>query len=162
MASPSLLRSVCVPLLLVATNMPALAGDEPKCAQPQPVSDQTYKPGQVWTYNARPGEAESTITILRVESTPKLGVIVHVRIDGFHLKNCSGGPSPTTQQHAPFAKAAIDKSVVKLLRTDSEIPDYEQGYNNWLSHCGGVYTISVAEMLDVNEKTFNKGMNCSD
>ena len=49
---------------------------------PVVVSDSTYRPGQVSSYKARPGERSSTVTILRVETLPKAGVIVHVRIDG--------------------------------------------------------------------------------
>jgi hypothetical protein len=124
------------------------------------VVDSTYKPGQVWSYKTRPGEGSSTITVLRVESTPKLGVIVHVRIDGFQFKKCDGGPGPSTMEHAPFAKAAIDKSVLRLLRTETEVPDYKDGYGDWLSHCGGVYTIGVAEMLTTTNEAFKSGSNC--
>ena len=129
------------------------AADEPKCAQPVIVDDPTYKPGQVWSYKTRPGEDESTITILRVESTPKFGIIVHVRIDGFQLENCAGGKTPSAMDHAPFAKTAIDKSVVKLLRTEKAPPDFEEGYKDWLSHCGGIYTMSVADALTATNKT---------
>ena len=54
------------------------------------------------------------------ETLPKVGVIVHVRIDGVQLKNCKGGPAPTTIEHAPFTKIAIDKSVGRQLRTCSQ------------------------------------------
>jgi hypothetical protein len=116
----------------------------------------------VWSYKARTGEESSTLTILRVESLPKVGVILHVRIDGIKLKNCSGGHSPTTIQHAPFSREAIDRSVLKLVSQGNVIPDYEAGYLNWREHCGGIYTIPVAEMVSVDEKTLNGGMTCSD
>jgi hypothetical protein len=137
-----------------------MAADEPKCAQPQVVVDSIYKPGQVWSYKSRPGEGSSTITILRVESTPKLGVIVHVRIEGFQFQDCAGGPGPTTMEHAPFAKPAIEKSVLRLLRTETKVPIFKDGYDDWLSHCGGVYTVSVAEMLTVTNEAFKSGSGC--
>jgi hypothetical protein len=114
----------------------------------------------VWTYKTRPSEGSSTVTILRVETLPKVGVIVHVRIDGVRLKNCKGGPAPTTIDHAPFTKIAMDKSVSRKLRTVSELPEFEAGYKYWLAHCGGVYTVSVADMVDVDDATFNAGLGC--
>jgi hypothetical protein len=81
---------------LALSQQQGLDADAKQCTVPQPEVDSTYTPGQVWSYNTRPGEASSTVTILRVERTPKLGVIVHVRIDGVQFKNCKGGPAPTT------------------------------------------------------------------
>lgn len=119
----------------------AVAGKE--CPTPQIVDDAKYKPGQIWEYKTRPGEPASRITILRIESFSKLGVIVHVRIAGVHLKNCGD-----TIQHAPFAKAALDESVVRQSGSNSKIPAYEEGYKRWLSDCGGVYTIPAARVVD--------------
>jgi hypothetical protein len=136
------------------------AADTRKCAAPQPTVDSTYSPGQVWSYKSRPSEGSSTVTILRVETSPKVGVIVHVRIDGVQFKNCKGGPAPTTIDHAPFTKIAMDKSVSRQLRTVSELPEFEAGYKDWLAHCGGVYTVSVAKMVDVDDATFNAGLGC--
>jgi len=119
-----------------------------------------YSPGQVWAYKTRPGENASTVTILRIESLPRVGVIIYVRLDGIKLKNCSGGSSPTVIEHAPFTREAFDKSVTELVRSSASIPDYEEGYQNWTTHCGGVYTITLAEMLNVDEATFNSGSGC--
>jgi hypothetical protein len=140
-------------LFAAITLSQGLAADQPKCDQPQVVEDPTYKPGQVWSYKTRAGDEKSTIMILRVESTPKLGVIIHVKIDKFKLENCDGNKGDSVMDHAPFAKAAINKSVVKLLRTEKDIPDFEEGYKDWLSHCGGVYQMSVADALTQTNKT---------
>jgi hypothetical protein len=95
-----------------------------------------------------------------VDSLPAVGVIVHIRIEGFQFRNCSGRPAPTTVDHAPFSKVAIDKSVTHLIKSSPEVPDYLAGYEDWLAHCGGVYTISIAQMLDADDATFNAGMGC--
>jgi hypothetical protein len=156
------LQGVCRAVLfggLVLIQLGA-AADKRKCAEPQTLADSKYSPGQVWSYKARPGESSSTVTILRIETLPKVGVIIHVRIDGVHFKNCTGGPAPTTVQHAPFTKAAIDLSITRQLRTTSEIPEFETAYKDWLEHCGGVYTITLAEMVDVDDNTFNAGLGC--
>jgi hypothetical protein len=155
------LQSVGVAVLLGSLVLAQQAFPRDKeCAVPVVVSDPTYKPGQVWSYKARPGERSSTVTILRVETLPKVGVIVHVRIDGVEFKNCTGGPAPTTVQHAPFTRAAIDKSVDRQLRTTPAIPAYEDGYKDWLEHCAGVYTTTVAEVVSVDDTTFNAGLGC--
>ena len=117
---------VALASVLLALLAHGVSADEPRCAQPQPVVDSTYKPGQVWSYKTRPGEGSSTITVLRVESTPKLGVIVHVRIDGFQFKKCDRGPGPSTMEHAPFAKAAIDKGI------SAQGPDFTTTMRSWL------------------------------
>jgi hypothetical protein len=100
------------------------------------------------------------VTILRVEVLPKIGTIIHVRIDGVKFRNCTGGPSPETIEHAPFVKSSLDKSVNHKLSTVSQVPDFEAGYDNWLAHCGGVYTITVAEMVEAGDATFSKGLGC--
>jgi hypothetical protein len=136
------------------------ASDKRNCAAPQAAVDSTYSPGQVWSYKTRPGESSSTVTILRVETTPKIGTIIHVRIDGVRFKNCTGGSAPNTIEHAPFAKSALDKSVGHKLSTVTRLPDFEAGYGDWLAHCGGVYTITVAEMVGADDATFNAGLGC--
>ena len=153
MASYPYRTGFALSLLFAALTVTSVSADQPKCATPAVVDDATYKPGQVWSYKTRPGDEESTVTILRVESTPKLGIIVHVRVDKFKLENCSGNKGDSSMDHAPFARAAIDKSVVKLLRTEKDIPDFSEGYNDWLSHCGGVYTMNVADALTATNKT---------
>jgi hypothetical protein len=35
-----------------------------------------------------------------------------------------------------------------------------EGYEQWRRDCGGVYAITVAQMLTVDEQTFNAGMGC--
>jgi hypothetical protein len=65
---------------------------------------------------------------------------------------------PTTIRDAPFSKVAIDKSVDRQVRTTPAIPAYEDGYKDWLEHCGDVYTATVAEV--VVDTTFNAGLGC--
>lgn len=115
----------------------------------------------MWSYHSRKEDPEATVTILKVESLPKIGVIVHIRMDGIHLRvrSCSGDSDVTEIQHAPFTREALDKSVVKLLRT-GEPPDFQWGYRNWLSHCGGVYTLTVADVVAADQVTFDEKMGC--
>lgn len=132
-----------------------------ECPVPTATTDKKYEPGQVWNYKTRAGETSSTLTILKVESLPQIGTIIHVRIDNIRLYNCAGGNSPQTIEHAPFTRDAVDSSVTKLVRK-IEVPSFEEGYANWRQDCGGVYTIPVAKMLDDDEHIFQKGLGCGE
>ncbi|HMK29070.1 MAG TPA: hypothetical protein VK473_05240 [Terriglobales bacterium] len=99
------------------------------------------------------------MTILRIETLPTVGTILHVRVDHVRLRNCAGGPEPDTFQHMPFTRDAIEHSVTKLEKKSVTIPDLG-GYEQWRADCGGVYTITVAEAIQVAEYTFNKGLGC--
>ena len=81
-------------------------------------------------------------------------------MDKVRLRNCTGGPEPDKFEHMPFARAAIETSVTKLVKDSSEIPAYKDGYDEWRNACGGVYTISVAQAVEVAEASFRKGLGC--
>jgi hypothetical protein len=146
-------------VLLSATTL--CHAKDKTCTAPEPLKDSKFRPGQVWSYKTRPGEEDSFLTILRVEQLPKLGTIIHVRVDKICLRNCTGGPEPDTIQHMPFTRDAIERSVTKLEKERAEVPDYQEGYNEWRNACGGVYTIAVDQAIAVNEATFTKGLGCS-
>ena len=98
--------------LILGLLLPALigrAGDK-NCTAPKPAQDSKIHPGQVWQYKTRTGEEKSVLTILRVESLPK-GIIIHIRVEGVRLRNCTGGPEPDKFEHMPFAREAIEHSV---------------------------------------------------
>jgi hypothetical protein len=145
--------------LLFLSTMLCLAKDK-TCPSPETVKDSKFHPGQVWQYRARRGEEKSFLTILRVEFLPKSGTIIHIRVDNVRLRNCTGGPEPDKFEHMPFTRDAIERSVSKLLKENSEIPDYKSGYDEWQRDCGGVYTITVAEAVAVAEATFRSGLGC--
>jgi hypothetical protein len=149
--------SILFLLLVGAIVCPA---KEKTCATPEPAKDPKFHPGQVWAYKTRHGEEASFLTILKVESLPRIGTIIHVRVDKVRLRNCTGGPEPDKFEHMPFTRDAIELSVTKLITETSEIPDYKDGYDEWRKACGGVYTISVAQAVEVAEATFSKGIGC--
>ncbi|MGA7155924.1 MAG: hypothetical protein WBY53_03710 [Acidobacteriaceae bacterium] len=154
------LAAVMCFIVLVAISPGGFSQNNRPCPVATPVSDAKFAPGQVWSFRSRDFEPDATVTILKIESLPKIGEIVHVKIDGIRLRNCSGGPEPTSIEHAPFTRDAIERSAIKLLRTGA-VPAFEDGYNYWKDHCGGVYTIPVSEMVIVDEKTFKSNSGCS-
>jgi hypothetical protein len=110
------------------------------------------QPGQVWAYHARPGEAGSTITVLKVENYNDLGRVVHIRVDGVQIKNPVKGNVVTDIPHLPFKEAAIQKSITKLVRQASALPQFQDGYDTWkqayLAGRAGAFDITVSATLD--------------
>jgi hypothetical protein len=137
-----------------------LAQEKPRsCPEPVETTDSKFHPGQVWEYKTRRHEKGSTLTILKVESLPKLGTIIHVRVEKIRLRNCTGGPEPDTFEHMPFSREAIERSVTKFVK-ETSTPSFQSGYDEWRNACGGVYTITVAEAIKVAEDGFRKNLGC--
>lgn len=61
----------------------------------------------------------------------------------------------------PFTREALDHSVTTLVRETREVPDFKVGYQEWRNACGGVYTISVADAIEVAETAFRQNLGCS-
>jgi hypothetical protein len=148
------IRSLHVAVMLVLCNIPAFSQPKPCPTLETNVQDSTFKPGQVWSYTTRPNETGSTITILQVDRSEKIGIIIHVRLDGLNAHNPRGERVPSIG-HMPFTRDALIASTSRLLRTQEQPPTME-GYENWRSACGGVYTISVRDAVDIMEKTLNR------
>jgi hypothetical protein len=120
-----------------------------------------YRVGQVWRFKPRPGEDGATLTVVRVDSSKALGVIVHVSVEGVHIKNprAPGGFSDTLQ-HAPFSEEAIEKSVTTLVGETKTLPAHQEGYREWRKAFdagkAGVFTITVAEAVGFTESAINR------
>jgi hypothetical protein len=116
-----------------------------------------YKPGQTWRYRTRAGEEQSTLTILRVERSPKAGTIVHVGLAGLRMKNPQApGGETDSASHLPFTEKAVDDSVTTVARQQGPVPEYLDGYNTWRKAFdagkGGVFTTTVAATVGVMER----------
>lgn len=156
-------RSTQVAVIFLSLTFASISFAKNKNADLKEVSDDKYKPGQVWSYKTRADEHESTLTILRVEQGPEKKRIVHIRVDHVQLTNCTGGPAPDNFEHMPFAKEALDESVLKVIRRGA-VPDFHNGYSEWRAAWdagnAGYYTITVSLALDVAQKTFDHGLGC--
>lgn len=49
--------------------------------------DDKFKAGQIWKYQTRRGEENSTLTILKVERYDTLGVVIHIAVNGVNINN---------------------------------------------------------------------------
>ena len=114
-------------------------------------SAETYEPGQVWTYKTRPQETASTLQILRVENTAKFGTVIFIGLKDVRIRHVNG-KIVATMSPIPFAKSAIDQSVVKLVGKPDTIMPSDRGYLAWkASLVAGktprLYTKPVAETI---------------
>jgi hypothetical protein len=121
-----------------------------------------FLPGQLWTYDTRPGEENSRLTILAVEANENRGAIVHIRVDGVAEKNpyAPDGVSRVIH-HMPFAEVALEKSVRELVTTGTPVPaTFQEGYKIWkdafLAGKAGIFTLTVAEAIQYCEGVLNK------
>jgi hypothetical protein len=85
------------------------------------------KVGDIWAYKNRPGEDGSTLTILKIEHYPKLGKVVHIRVNGFRMINPVTGNEFNDMPHLPFQAKALERSITHRIGETAEIPDFNQG-----------------------------------
>ena len=146
--------TLCLSILLAVT---AYGGVQDSMLKD--TTESKYKVGQVWSYKTRPDEKKSTFIVIRVESHPKLGNIIHIALRDLRLRK-PNGDFIEAASHLPFAEEAINKSAIKLLKEKGELPEYEEGYRLWREAFdageAGVYTITVAEAVSVMEETLNQ------
>lgn len=138
-------------LLILLALTGVVSAQKKTCEAPIPATDPEFRVGQVWSYHTRPGDEGSTVSIYKIEAIGKVGEIIHVRVDGLHIHNGRGDEVPSVQ-HMPFQRKAFAESVVQLIRTDKNGPDAKEGYETWLSACGGAYSISIADVIRIVQK----------
>jgi hypothetical protein len=103
--------------------------------------------GQEWSIkSASPTTAK--IVIDRIEPW-KNQTVVHISIIDIPASSSEPGTNPVTRiAHIPFEKTVLATSVDKLLATGiSPPPNFEIGYKQWKENNGGIYTISVMQVL---------------
>ena len=117
--------------------------------------DSEFQPGQVWQYKTRPGEDSSTLAVLKVETHPKTGVIVHIAVTGVRVRLPSGGYT-TELGHLPLSEDALRRSVTTKVRDGATDDRASEGYREWRrafdAGKGGVFTTTVAECVGFVEQ----------
>lgn len=124
-------------------------------------SAQQFAQGQVWEYSPRPAETGSTLLINKVESDPTLGPIFHISVRAVKVKNKRVPSGLTTElPHFPVSMRTLQSSVTRQLRMETPNPEYMEGYAIWRQAfgqgTGGIFTIPVAEIVDIVEKSINQ------
>lgn len=117
---------------------------------------QDFEVGQVWRYKTRPGESDSRLYIVKVDSWPNGERIFHVYADKLKIKNpMLAGGVQTELPHAPVSEKTLRLSVMRLQNQTGALPDISEGYGVWKDEYdkggAGVFTISVSEILTLIE-----------
>lgn len=121
--------------------------------------EERYAEGQVWEYRTRPADAGSLIKIQNIEAwpgAPERGPIYHITIVGLRVN--SGTAVTNLIQHAPVSRQSLDASVTRLSASWQEFPSADAGIKEWREAKGGVFTISVAQIVEMHEQTMRKGV----
>jgi hypothetical protein len=91
---------------------------------------QTYETGQVWSYKTRPQEKDSTLMVLHIDNSSKLGQVVFVGVKDVRMLHPSGKVL-SSMSPLPFTKDALDRSVIKLVGKTDKLMNFDFGYGKW-------------------------------
>lgn len=113
--------------------------------------------GQEWSIASTP-ETTAKVVIGRIE-VGQGRVIVNVAIvDIPPLAIDTFGAGVREIDHAPFEESTLARSVGRLLATGvAPPPGFEVGYEEWKAKRGGVFTVSVSQVIALAQKTLARG-----
>lgn len=120
-----------------------------------------YRAGQIWQYHTRPGEEQSRLYIVKTDTLRDGAQAFHIHIDHIAIRNAHlAGGIQTDLPHAPVSAQTLDESVTRLDGTTDELPDISEGYAVWREAYdagrGGVFTLPVAQLLDLVQQTADR------
>jgi hypothetical protein len=124
-------------------------------------TESKYQVGQVWGYQTRSLEVGSTFVVLKVDTDPDFGSIVHIYLQGLKIKNSHSLEGFDTELLlVPVSEEALDKSGAILLTDNAQLPPYEFHYTKWKTKYdarrGVVFDVPIAQALDVIEVSINE------
>jgi len=112
-----------------------------------------YVEGQVWQYRTRPSDPDSLIKIQKIDTDPRRPVnrtIYHISIIGIRLND----PAVRREiSHVPVTREALDDSVIRAIPGRPAFPEASDGIAEWRRVKGGVFTLPIAQIIDVVEQT---------
>jgi len=126
--------------------------------------NEKFKVGQVWKYETRINEENSTLQILKIEKVKNQESIVHIYISGLKMKN----PNHETGisefiGHLPISEHALSNSTTKLVLNNKKLPNFKEGYEMWKtafdSGNAGYFTESVNNAINFIEEALIKTKN---
>ncbi len=123
-------------------------------------SAETYGAGQIWSYKTRSTETASVATILQIDEFND-SRIIHISLNNL-VFDIEGAPDGFTQvDHVPIAEEAFTGSVLELLGTADELPNFQPGYKTWKDAFdkgeAGVFSVSIAECVAFMEEAIRGG-----
>jgi hypothetical protein len=134
---------VCLAVLFVID----FAGESAAKPRKENIVAQKHNVGQVWRYKARKGDEDSLLRIALIESMPDGQPVYHISVINVHY-----GPTntPNPISHLPVSKETLDNSVIAPINSSEEFPDITEGWEIWSDANGGVFTITMAEIVDIS------------
>jgi hypothetical protein len=112
-----------------------------------------FLPGQVWQYDTRPGEENSTLTVLAIDEEEDYAII-HIRLDNINVgkDGCI--------RHLPFSADTIMDSVTGFVKHLDAVPEFKDGYDQWKKQFqtgrAGYWKIPVKEAVEAIGQVMNK------
>jgi len=78
------------------------------------VQDPRFAPGQRYSYQTRPQDVGSTLTIMEIDQVPQLGIVLWVSVDHFHMPVLpAGGPDRFANGGFPVTRDALEASSIR-------------------------------------------------
>jgi hypothetical protein len=122
---------------------------------------QRFVVGQQWRYTTRPQEPNSTLTILKIETHPKLDTIVHIAVSDVVIPSPGSDTPRESIGHMPIDASILESSVTQLAQQSVPLPDFAEGYQVWREAFdqgkAGVFSRPVSECVGFMEETLNQG-----
>ena len=102
--------------------------------------------GQVWEFRARADEDHALVKIQQVDLSPDNGdEIFHVSLIGLRCRHGTELP------HVPVSRQTLLASITRLARDYGQFPDHLEGLEEWRKAEGGVYSISLADIIEIGD-----------
>jgi hypothetical protein len=153
------LFSISATVALLCLGVRAQVGVLPKNdTRLEDASDPKFHVGDSWEYKTRSEEENSRLTTLKIDSSPELGVIVHVAVDNLTWRDCEYKPFPQSVPHMPFARKALDGSLSKQAGVAQSLPGYRSGYEEWKAAYSKKH--AVRDAVSLAEQTYRAGIGC--
>lgn len=120
-------------------------------------NQQKFEVGQVWNYQTREGDENSTLQIIKIDNFEGKETFIHIAIEGLDI-NIDGNKLKNVG-HLPLAIKSVQESVTNLVKESTAVSDLE-GYNQWKEAFeagqAGVFTITVKEVVAFLEKSMTE------
>jgi len=115
------------------------------------VQDPRFVAGQHYSYQTRPQDVGSTLTIMEIDQVPQLGVVVWVSVNHFHKPSLPAGtPERFANGGFPVTRDALEASGIRLI--DSPPLTLAPNYGASISDClGRTYRAPIADLLNMFE-----------
>lgn len=121
---------------------------------------QDFQVGQVWSYETRNQEPNSTLQILKIDEISSTEKFVHITVVDLKIPKSKEGEFAEFIGHLPMSEESLRKSVVKLVSKKEPLPDFQEGYGIWKEAFddgkAGAFDVSVAEAVQFVEETYKQ------